>query len=120
METVYIVYVKVDSARRITDIDSSASLSNTDGWIEIDRGFSINHKLAQNNYLKKPLRNELFILRYKLVDGKPVERTQEEIDADIAALPPPPPSQAERIKELENQLAAYEAAYTQGVNEAWA
>lgn len=50
--------------------------------------------------------------------GNAIRRTQEEMDADIAALPPPPPSAQERITSLEAQLAAYEVAYKQGVEEA--
>ena len=36
----------------------------------------------------------------------------------IPEQPEPKPTQEERITALENQLAAYEVAYTQGVNEA--
>lgn len=35
-----------------------------------------------------------------------------------APVSPPAPTQEERIKALEDQLASYEAAYTEGVNEA--
>ena len=40
------------------------------------------------------------------------------MDADFAARPAPPLSDKERIAALEAQLAAYEAAYAEGVNEA--
>lgn len=45
---------------------------------------------------------------YKYVDGEVLERTQEEIEADRAALPKPEdkPSPEERIAELEAALAA--------------
>lgn len=46
-----------------------------------------------------------------------VKRTQEEMDADYVP-PPQQPSDKERITALEAQLAAYEAAYAEGVNEA--
>lgn len=118
IEQPYIVYVKLDGKDRITAVNSSAFLRDTDGWTEIDRGYGDKHHHAQGNYFPMPIMDERGICRYKLEDGKPVERTKEEMDADYAALPPPPPSDKERITALENQLAAYEAAYTQGVNEA--
>lgn len=116
----YRVYVKTDDSGRVIAINSDAFLPSVDGWVEIDQGHGDKYYLAQGNYLPKLIFEDHGVPVYKLVDGKPVERTQEEIDADIAAIPPPPPSPSERIEELENQLAAYEAAYTQGVNEAWA
>lgn len=38
---------------------------------------------------------------YKVVNGELMERTQEEIDADISALPTPPPTSEDRIAALE-------------------
>lgn len=114
----YIVYVKLDERNLISAVNSSAFLTDTTGWTEIDRGYSQRHHHAQGNYFDKPLYDDRGIKRYKLEDGIPVERSQEEMDADYAAIPPPPPSDKERIKALEYQLASYEAAYTEGVNEA--
>ena len=45
------------------------------------------------------------MLRYKFVDGKVVERTTEEIEADKAKLPKPAPTTTERVTSLEEQLA---------------
>lgn len=42
--------------------------------------------------------DERGVYRYKLVDGKPVERTQEEMDADYAARPAPEATQLDRIE----------------------
>ena len=113
----YIVYVKLDDANRITSVNSSAFLRDTDGWTEIDRGYGDKHHHAQGNYFDKPIMDVRGIYRYKLEDDKPVERTQEEIDADYVP-PVHQPSDKERIAALEAQLAAYEAAYAEGVNEA--
>ena len=55
---------------------------------------------------------------YRKEDGNAIRRTQEEMDADYAARPASPPSDKERITALEAQLAAYEAAYAEGVSEA--
>lgn len=113
----YIVYVKLDGGNRITAVNSSAFLRETDGWTEIDSGFGDRFHHAQGNYLPGPLMDERGIYRYKLADGKAVERTQEEMDADYTP-PVIKPTDAERISELEAKLAAYEAAYEEGVNEA--
>lgn len=113
----YIVYVRADDANRITAVNSSAFLSDTTGWEQIDSGYGDKYHHAQGNYLPGPLMDERGIYRYKLVDGKSVERTQEEMDADYTP-PVIKPTDAERISELEAKLAAYEAAYEEGVNEA--
>ena len=65
----------------------------------------MNH--AQGNYFPKPIMDERGIYRYKLEDGKPVERTQEEMDADYVP-PAHQPSEAERIAALEAALIAIE------------
>lgn len=46
----YIVYVKTDSSGRITAINSSAFLSETDGWVQIDSGVGDKYHHAQGNY----------------------------------------------------------------------
>lgn len=101
----YIVYVKTDDENRITAINSSAFIPDPSGWVEIDRGFGDKYHHAQGNYFDKPIIEERGIHRYKLADGKPVERTQEEMDADWAE-PVPQPSQSDRIAALEEELAA--------------
>lgn len=113
----YDVYVKLDDQNLIVSVDSSAFLPDVTGWTEIDSGYDDKYHHAQGNYFQKPIIDERGIYRYKLVDGKPVERTQEEMDADYVP-PEVKPTDAERIFELEAKLAAYEAAYEEGVNEA--
>lgn len=98
----YIVYVKVDESNRVTSINSSAFLEDVTGWTEIDSGYGDKYHHAQGNYFDKPLCDERGICRYKLVDGKPVERTQEEMDADYVK-PELTPSTDERIAQLEAQ-----------------
>jgi hypothetical protein len=90
----------------VTAINSSAFLIDLTGWTEIDQGSGDAFHYAQGNYLPKPLTTMQGIYQYKLADGKVVERTQKEIDADIAKIPPPPPSAEDRIKALEGELAA--------------
>lgn len=98
----YIVYVKVDESNRVTSINSSAFLADVTGWTEIDSGYGDKYHHAQGNYFDKPLYDERGICRYKLVDGKAVERTQEEMDADYVP-PEVKPTDAERISKLESE-----------------
>ena len=85
----HIIYAKADAENRIIAVNSSAFLHETAGWTEIDSGYGDLYHHAQGNYLGKPIIDARGIYRYKLVDGKPIERTQEEMDADYAARPAP-------------------------------
>ena len=102
----YIVYIKTDEQGRIIAVNSSAFLDDTTDWIEIDSGVGDKYHHAQGNYLNKPICTDDGIYQYKLVDGAVVERTVEEIAADLAAQPVPSQSDAERISALEEELAA--------------
>lgn len=101
----YIVYVRTDDAGRITAINSSAFLPDTTGWVQIESGYGDRYHHAQGNYLPGALYDDHGICRYKLEDGKVVERTQEEMDADYVE-PEVKPSTDERIKQLEAQNEA--------------
>lgn len=101
----YIVYVKADSSGRITAINSSAFLSETDGWVQIDSGVGDKYHHAQGNYLPLPLMTEQGAYRYKLVNGKPTERSADELAADITVLQPAP-SDSDRIAALEAAMLA--------------
>ena len=92
----YHVYVQTDEQGRITAVNSSAFVS-ADWGTEIDSGFGDRYHHAQGNYFPQPIYTEDGIPRYKLEDGQAVERTEEEIGADQAALPPPPPTTAELL-----------------------
>ena len=96
----YQVYVQTDDANRIVAINSSAFVQDTDGWVEIDSGFGDPYHHAQGNYLPGPLMDERGIYRYKLADGKPIERTQEEMDADYTP-PEQRPTTEQRVDALE-------------------
>ena len=98
------VYVLPDSFGRITSIDGGYTIGNikdfTD-WLLIDEGCGDKYNLCQGNYFDKPIMDDRGIYRYKLVDGKPVERTQEEMDADYT-MPEEKPTTEQRVDELEN------------------
>lgn len=96
-----IVYVKT-SGGYITAINSSAFLSDTTDWTEIDSGVGDKYHHAQNNYFPDVIMTDNGAYRYKLVEGKPVECTAEEItEQEEANKPIPVPTPEERIAELE-------------------
>ena len=86
----YIVYVKPNSNGNITAVNSSAFLPDTTGLVEIDRGYGDKYHHAQGNYFPEPIYTEVGAYRYKLIDGKPVACTTEEIAAQEDALRPAP------------------------------
>lgn len=105
------VYVLCDSNSRILRLEGEYSLpAALTGWTKIDEGFGDKYALAQSHYLDKPLYDGA-VLRYKLVDGKVVERAAEEIKADLDAMPKPviPKTNAELESEnakLKQQISA--------------
>ena len=98
----YIVFVNSNDSGYITEVNSSAFLPDTTGWVTIDRGNGDKYHHAQNNYFPQPIYTEGGAYRYKLVDGNPIECTAEEIAAQEEALKPvPTPSLANRVEVLE-------------------
>lgn len=115
---IYQVFVRIDDKRRIISVESSGFLVDQTGWVQIDEGSGDRYYLAQGNYFAKPLTDARNVSRYALDEnGKPYELTQDEMDADYVPTIPQM-TDAERIAVLEAQLASYEAAYAEGVNEA--
>lgn len=98
------VYVQTDSESRVLRLEGEYSLpADLTGWTKIDEGYGDRFSLAQSHYLDKPLYDGA-VLRYKLVDGKVVERTAEEIEADKAKLPKPVIPKTNAELEQENKL----------------
>lgn len=93
----YHVYVQTDEQSRITAVNSSAFVS-PDWGTEIDSGFGDKYHHAQGNYFPNTIYTDDGIHRYKLVDGDAVERTEEEIAADLAAIPEPSPTAQEQLR----------------------
>lgn len=81
------VYVKTDERGLITRCEGGyttpASLKE---WMQIDEGTGDKYNLCQSHYFDGGLYTVDCISRYKLTDGKPVERTKEEIEADRAKI----------------------------------
>lgn len=101
----YIVLVKTDDQGRIVAIDSSDFLSDSTGWTRIDEGYDDRYHHAQRNYLPTPLIED-GVYRYKLVDGRPVQRSRAELEADREAVTSAPSSTSdnERFESLEQQI----------------
>ena len=117
----YIVYVKTNSGGYITAVNSSAFLTDTANWVEIDSGYGDEYHHAQNNYFPEHIMTMGGAYRYKLVDGVPVECAPEEIaQQEEANKPAPAPSEASVWDELDAAYTSgYEEGYTEGVNSAY-
>lgn len=92
------VYVLPDASGRITRIDGGYTMpEDLTGWVLIDEGYGDRYNLCQGNYFPQPIMDDRGIYRYKLADGKAVERTQEEMYADYVE-PEVVPTQLDRIE----------------------
>ena len=89
------VFIKTDSKNRITAVDSEIFISDTSGWMEIDRGDGDKFAHAQENYFPKPIMDENGIYRYKFENGEISERSEDEMAADMPTHKPAPPTNAE-------------------------
>lgn len=79
----YIVYAKTDEQGRVTDINSSAFLDQTEGWVEIARGDTPTHMHAQGRYLPAPIYDEDGRYNWGLSAGMLYRRSDEEKALDI-------------------------------------
>ena len=76
------VFVKIDSQNHIICCDGGytiGNIENIDEWILIDEGYGDRYNLCQGNYFDKPIITDDGAYQYKLLDGKPVECSAEEI-----------------------------------------
>ena len=83
MEKPYIVYVKTDSNGYITAVNSSAFLEDVTGWVEIDSGYSDKYHHAQGNYFSKSIVSVVGAYRYKFVDGKVLEVSDDDLQIQV-------------------------------------
>lgn len=85
------VYVRTDERGRITRCEGGYTTPpDLSGWVQIDEGTGDRFNLAQSHYFPGGLYTDDGIPRYKLQNGTPVERTEEEMQADRDAIVPPP------------------------------
>ena len=104
MEQPYIVYIKSDDANRIIAINSSAFLTDTTDWVEIDRGYGDKYHHAQGNYFPNVIIDDNGVFRYLYTPDEEIkwrERTQEEMSADYVL-----------VEEKPSQLDIIEAQVT--------
>lgn len=104
-ENTYIVYVKTDEQGRIRAVDSSYNNTDFTGWTQIDEGTEYKHSHAMSNYLGG-LYTDDGIPRYALADGVPILRSDEEIEADRAAMPKPAPDITPQLRVAAMAFAA--------------
>ena len=101
------VYVMVDEGGRVTRCEGGLTTpADLTGWIQIDEGTGDRYNLCQSNYFDGGLCTTDGIPRYKLADGAPLERTQEELAADRL-----PVAKAAKIAKSKADLAAYLASH---------
>ena len=97
-----VVYAKKDDLRRILEVHSSVFLTDSENWEAIDEGEGDRYEHAQSNYLPLGLLDEQGHYNYKLVDGKVLERTENDKLADPVSTPLPSlEAEIERLKPYE-------------------
>ena len=107
-----LVYAKTDAFNRIISVNSSEFVS-PDWGEQIDEGYGDPYLHAQANYFPKPIYTQDGFPRYKLENGVPVERTQEELDAE--RLPVAKAAKIAKSKaDLERYLASHPLTWTDG------
>ena len=100
------VYIQTDTEGRILRCEGGYTTpADLTGWHEIDEGTGDKYNLCQSHYFEGGLYTMDGIPRYRWDGSAAVLRTEEELEADRAARPAPPPSTNERISILEEQLA---------------
>lgn len=103
------IYVLTDDQSRIIRCEGGYTIGNiTDftGWVQIDEGTGDRYNLCQSHYFDS-LYTEDGIPRYKLTDGAPVLRSDEEIEADRAAIVHTPTREEileQQVADLQNQI----------------
>ena len=99
------VYIQADEEGRILRCEGGYTTpSDLTGWIEIDEGTGDKYNLCQSHYFDGGLYTMDGIPRYRWDGSAAVLRTEEELEADRAAIPDPKPS-----KTVEARLTALEA-----------
>ena len=95
------VYVLTDNQSRILRCEGGYTTpADLTGWAQIDEGVGDKYNLCQSHYFEGGLYTSDGIPRYKLVDGQPVERSEEEIEVDRV------PLQASAVRAQRDQLLA--------------
>ena len=91
-QNTYKVYAHLDSAGNITAVHSSAFLDDHADWPLIDEGVGDRYHHAQGHYLDGGIYTDDGIPLYRCDGTQVIQRTEEEIEEDRAAIPAPPVS----------------------------
>ena len=95
------VYIKTDTEGCILRCEGGyATPADLTGWQEIDEGNGDRYNLCQSHYFPGGLYTRDGIPRYRWDGSADVLRTEEELEADRAARPAPPPTTDEILLEL--------------------
>ena len=102
------VYVVADDLGRIIRCEGQYTLpDDLIGWSLIEEGPPCDRlNLAQSHYFPEGIYTSDGIPRYKLLNGKPEARTEDEIEADRAALASPAPTALEQLRADVDFIAA--------------
>ena len=94
------VYIRTDEQGRITRCEGEYTLpADLDGWTLIEEGHPCDRlNLAQSHYFDGGLYTMDGIPRYCWDGSAAVLRTEEELEADRAARPEPPPTEQEQLR----------------------
>ena len=99
------VYIQTDADGRILRCDGGYTTpADLSGWLEIDEGTGDRYNLCQSHYFDGGLYTMDGIPRYRWDGSAAVLRTEEELEADRAAILESKPS-----KTVDARLAALEA-----------
>ena len=99
------VYIQIDNQGRILRCDGGYTTpADLTGWIEIDEGTGDKYNLCQSHYFDGGLYTMDGIPRYRWDGSSAILRTDEELEADRAAILESKPS-----KTVEDRLTALEA-----------
>ena len=97
------VYVQTDTANRILRCEGGYTTpQDLTGWVKIDEGYGDRYNLCQSHYFDGRLYTLNGVPRYKLTDGVPALRSEEEIAAD--SVPAETPS--DPVADLAETVAA--------------
>ena len=109
-ETTSKVYVLTDGKNRIIRCEGGYTTpADLSGWVQIDEGTGDKYNLCQSHYFDGGLYTADGIPRYKLADGAPVLRSEEEIEADRL-----PDLETVRAAKIAEMSAACNAAINAG------
>lgn len=111
MDEIIIVYCKIDEQNRITAVNSSIFISDTNGWLELDSSDSNSrhsrdsYAHAQGNYFSDDIIDDNGVHRYiydESLSPKYREATQEEMETEMAEIlanqPTPEPTEMEKMR----------------------